>query len=77
MSTIGAAEGSIIAAIIVTQMPTYQPSDPRSVPGPMSMPRIRSIVTIHVTSAAPRSSAAMPIGLARSSVRSPLSGALP
>ena len=51
-STIGAAEGSIIAAIIVTQTPTNQPRPPRSVPGPASMPRIRSIVTIQVTSAA-------------------------
>ena len=41
VSTIGAADGSIIAAIIVTHTPTYQPSPPRSVPGPASMPRIR------------------------------------
>ena len=33
-STIGATDGSIIAAIIVTQIPTYQPNAPRSVPGP-------------------------------------------
>ena len=37
------------------------------------MPRIRSIVTIHVTSAAPSSTAATPVGFARTSVRSPLS----
>ena len=40
-STIGVADGSIIAAIMVTQMPRYQPTEPRSVPGPASMPRIR------------------------------------
>ena len=46
----GAAEGSIIAAIIVTQMPRYQPSPPRSVPGPASIPRIRWTVTIQAAS---------------------------
>src|SRR2546423_14689023 len=45
-------DGSIIAAIIVTQIPTYQPSPPRSVPGPASMPCMRSIVTSQATSAA-------------------------
>ena len=50
-STIGATDGSIIAAIIVTQMPMNQPSPPRSVPGPASIPRIRSIVTTQETSA--------------------------
>jgi hypothetical protein len=40
VSTIGAAEGSIIAAVIVTQMPRYQPRPPRFVPGPASIPRI-------------------------------------
>ena len=33
------ADGSIIAAIIVTQTPTNQPSEPRGVPGPASMRR--------------------------------------
>src|SRR5712691_3936784 len=51
-STIGATDGSIIAAIIVTQTPRYQPSPPRSVPGPVSIPRIRCTVTIQVASAA-------------------------
>jgi hypothetical protein len=41
VSTIGADEGSIIAAVIVTQIPRNQPSPPRSVPGPASIPRIR------------------------------------
>src|SRR5215207_2903271 len=62
-STIGAVEGSIIAAIIVTQTPMNQPSPPRSVPGPASIPRIRSIVTIHVTSAAASSAATTSAGL--------------
>ena len=50
--TIGDTDGSIIAAIIVTQIPTNQPSPPRSVPGPASIPRMRSTVTIQETSAA-------------------------
>ena len=37
------AEGSIIAAIIVTQMPRNQPGEPSSVPGPASIPRMRTI----------------------------------
>src|SRR6266480_2909298 len=40
-STIGATDGSIIAPIIVTQIPRYHPTPPRSVPGPASMPCIR------------------------------------
>src|SRR4029453_2258769 len=47
----GTAEGSIIAAVIVTQSPRYPPSPPRSVPGPASIPRIRSTVTAHATTA--------------------------
>src|SRR6266487_2465981 len=49
----GAAEGSIIAAVIVTQIPRYHPSPPRSVPGPASIPRIRSTVTAQATAARP------------------------
>ena len=40
MRTIGAIEGNIIAAIITTQTPRKNPSDPRSVPGPASIPAI-------------------------------------
>jgi hypothetical protein len=69
MSTIGATDGSIIAAIIVTQIPTYQPSAPRSVPGPASMPRMRETVTIHVTSAAASRSELTLSGFSRPSVR--------
>ena len=57
-STIGAAEGSIIAAIIVTQTPRYQPSPPSAVPGPASMPAMRWTVTIQATSASPSRAAA-------------------
>jgi hypothetical protein len=35
----GSADGSIIAAIMVVQTPRNQPSAPRSVPGPASIPR--------------------------------------
>jgi hypothetical protein len=59
-STIGITDGSIIAAIIVTQIPTYQPTAPRSVPGPASIPCIRWYVTIHATRAAPMSATAAP-----------------
>ena len=52
----GAAEGSIIAAIIVTHTPRYQPSPPRLVPGPASIPRIRSTVTAQAASAPATSS---------------------
>ena len=52
MSVVGAADGSIIATVIVSQMPANQPNDPRSVPGPASMPRICSTATAHATSAA-------------------------
>src|SRR3954467_4070294 len=64
-STIGKTDGSIIAPIIVTQMPTYQPRPPRSVPGPPSIPRMRSTVTIHATSAPPRSHVAVHTGRGR------------
>ena len=59
-STIGAADGSIIAAIIVTQMPRYQPSEPRSVPGPASIPRIRATTSSHAASVTPRKPATTP-----------------
>src|SRR5919199_1627184 len=43
--TIGTIEGNIIAAIITTHAVTQNPSVPGSVPGPMSIPAIRSSVT--------------------------------
>ena len=47
----GAADGSIIAADIVSQNPTYQPNVPRSVPGPPSIPCIHPASTGQSTSA--------------------------
>jgi hypothetical protein len=52
---VGAAEGSIISAVIVAQDPRYQPNAPRLVWGPASMPRIRSTVPAQATAAAPKS----------------------
>ncbi len=40
MSTIGAIDGNIIAAIITTHTPRKKPTVPGSVPGPASMPLI-------------------------------------
>ncbi len=65
MNTIGATDGSIIAAIIVTQIPRNQPSPPRLVPGPASIPRIRCTTTIHVTSPAATSSTTTVMGAMR------------
>src|ERR671918_1032162 len=59
-ATVGATDGNIIAAIITTQTPTNQPSVPRSVPGPSSIPRIRSTVDHHATAASARSRAMRP-----------------
>src|SRR3954469_19944552 len=50
-ATVGAADGSIIAAIITTHTPRNQPSAPSAVPGPASMPAIRSAVDHHATAA--------------------------
>ena len=76
-TTIGAVEGSIIAAIIVTQTPTNQPRPPRSVPGPASMPRMRSRVTIQVTSATPSSAATVRAGLSGNRRRAAAATATP
>ena len=43
-ATVGETDGNIIAAIITTQTPRNQPSVPRPVHGPLSIPRIRSTV---------------------------------
>src|SRR3954466_12472491 len=58
--TVGATEGSIIAAIITTQMPRNQPRPPRSVQGPASMPRISRAVQTHPTAARANSAATTP-----------------
>src|SRR5438128_10390296 len=57
-STTGRTAGSIIAAIIVTQTPTYQPSAPRSVPGPPFMPCMRCTVTSQAANAPPSTTVA-------------------
>src|SRR4029453_739828 len=60
---------------ILPQMPRNQPSPPRSVPGPASIPRIRSKVRIQATSVSPSSAAATPTGLTRSGEGSRTEGA--
>src|SRR5436309_13656282 len=60
-ATVGETDGSIIAAIITTHTARNQPSAPRSVPGPSSIPRIRSTVDHHASAARPKSRATSPI----------------
>src|SRR4051794_12347726 len=55
--TVGATEGSIIAAIITTHTPRNQPSVPRAVHGPASIPLIRCPVDHHPAAARPHRSA--------------------
>src|ERR687889_2682709 len=50
-ATVGATDGNIIAAIITTQTPRNQPSAPRLLHGPSSMPRIRSALHHHPAAA--------------------------
>ena len=64
-TAIGSVDGSIIAAIIVTQRPMNGTSAPGSVPGPSSMPRIRHSETAQVTSATARSAATVRAAPAR------------
>src|SRR3954452_5079296 len=59
-ATVGATDGNIIAAIITTQTPTNQPSPPRLVHGPPSMPRISRAVQTHPTAATANSAATRP-----------------
>src|SRR5881396_1889732 len=54
-ATVGDTDGNIIAAIITTQTPTNQPSVPRSVPGPPSIPRMRPAVDHQATAASANS----------------------
>ena len=46
MTTMGAIEGNIMAAIITAQALSQNPSEPGSVAGPASIPLIRSSVTV-------------------------------
>src|SRR5215207_2467657 len=48
-ATVGETDGNIIAVIITIQTPRNQPSAPRSVPGPSSIPRMRSAVDHQAT----------------------------
>src|SRR3954451_9141331 len=57
-ATVGATDGSIIAAIITTHTPTNQPSVPSPVQDPSSMPLICSLVH-HQLSTASASNRAM------------------
>src|SRR5215210_7544724 len=50
-ATVGATDGNIIAAIITIQTPRNQPSAPSCVPGPSSIPAMRSAVDHHATAA--------------------------
>ena len=59
-ATVGATDGNIIAAIITTQTPRNQPSAPSAVPGPSSIPAMRSAVDHHATAASANSSAIRP-----------------
>src|SRR3954452_11344166 len=56
-ATVGATDGNIIAAIITTHTPRNQPSAPSAVPGPSSIPAMRSAVDHHAIAASPNSSA--------------------
>src|SRR4051795_581614 len=59
-ATVGATDGSIIAAIITTQAPRNQPKPPRPVQGPASMSRIRTPVDHQATAASAKSTATSP-----------------
>src|SRR5215467_6350769 len=61
-STVGSSDGNIIAAIIGTQIATNQPSEPRSVPGPSSIPLMRNALTTQATRAIASRAAAVQIG---------------
>ena len=58
--TVGATDGNIIAAIITTQTPRNQPSAPSAVPGPSSIPAMRSAVDHQATAASANSRAISP-----------------
>src|SRR5687768_9548959 len=59
-ATVGATDGNIIAAIITTQVPRNQPTAPRPVHGPSSMPRIWPTVHHQPTPARVNSAATSP-----------------
>src|SRR3954447_18370689 len=59
-TTIDAAAGSIIAVIITNQLTPNQPTLPKSVAGPASMPAIRFAVKTHAAAAAASTTAVSP-----------------
>src|SRR3954466_5988565 len=59
-ATVGATDGNIIAAIITTQMPRNQPSVPRPVHGPSSIPCIWRTVHHQPTAARANRTATSP-----------------
>src|SRR3954468_11610515 len=59
-ATVGATDGNIIAAIITTPTPRNQPNAPSSVPGPASIPPMRSAVDHHPIAARAKSAAIRP-----------------
>src|SRR4051794_7175014 len=59
-ATVGATDGNIIAAIITTQTPRNQPTLPRPVHGPASMPRISRAAHAQPTPATTKSPATSP-----------------
>src|SRR3954447_18631697 len=59
-ATVGATDGNIIAAIITTQIPRNQPSVPRPVHGPWSIPRIWRTVHHQPTAASANSATTSP-----------------
>src|SRR3954447_15286441 len=59
-ATVGATDGNIIAAIITTQTPRNHASAPRAVPGPASIPAMRSAVDHQATAASANSRAISP-----------------
>src|SRR6202012_1137364 len=59
-AVVGAKEGNIIAAIITNHTPQNQPSVPRSVPGPASIPAICLAVSHQAAAASASSSNTRP-----------------
>ena len=59
-AVVGARDGNIIAAIITTHTPQNQPSVPRSVPGPASIPAICWAVSHHAAAASASNSNTRP-----------------
>ena len=57
VATIGAVEGNIIAAIMTTHVTRKNANVPSALPGPMSIPDMRTSDTSHATAARASSTA--------------------